>query len=83
MNYFEQYEKLKHTRTQLPLGTTWEVTESSDYSSGTTSVGDRVYLREVDSVYVHYSYYHGHIISPREYKRPIKVFTKTFKPILQ
>lgn len=81
MSYFEQYEKIKHTRTHLPLGSIWEVIKSTDYCCGVNAVGDRVYLREVDSVHVHYSYYHGHILSRREYKRPITVFTKTFKPI--
>jgi hypothetical protein len=83
MNFFEHYEKIKEAKKNLPPETTWTVVESSEYYTGINSVGAIVYLRKVDSVHVSYSYFHSSLLSPREYKRPIEVFIKTFRPILQ
>lgn len=83
MNYFEQYEKIKEAKTNLTPGTVWEVIESSSYLGSTNLVGARVRIKNLINNCVHYSYYRGHIISHLEYERPIEVFTRTFRPILQ
>ena len=78
MSLFTEYEKLKTARKSLPIGSQWEVVESTWGETGNTRIKDEVYITKVSQEKVYYSYYGGHTT----YYRSIETFKRTFRPVL-
>lgn len=76
MSLFTEYEKLRTARKSLTIGSRWEIVRGT---WGTNTPGDIVQIAKVDLTFVHYHYF-GHENYP--HRRDIKIFKRTFKPVL-
>lgn len=81
MSLFTEYEKLRTVRKSLPIGSQWEVIESTDGYYGSNTLGAIVNLVKVTSTDVGYAYT-NYIREPLIHLRDIETFKRTFRPVL-
>ena len=81
MSLFTEYEKLRTVRKSLPIGSKWEIVESTEGYYGCNTLGGIVTLVELNSTDVGYTY-SSYIREPLTHFRNIEIFKRTFRPVL-
>jgi hypothetical protein len=81
MSLFTEYEKLKTVRKSLPIGSKWEIVESTEGYYGCNTLGGIVNLVKVTSTDVGYAY-SSYIVEPLTHFRSIETFKRTFRSVL-
>lgn len=79
MSLFTEYEKIRALKKTLSKGSKWEVVESSEDFYGRNSAGDMVYINNVNSTDVYYSYSSCYTFI---HSRDIETFKRTFRPVV-